>query len=67
MEILWFLIALVLIAIFVSVIWNVFGVGTLFAGMTPTQRLLWALLGLLIILVVLWWFFGRYVPMGFPG
>lgn len=67
MEILWFLIALVLIAIFVSVIWNVFGVGTLFAGMTPTQRLLWALLGLLIIIAVLVWFFRGYMPVGFPG
>ena len=64
-ELIWFLVALVLIAILVSVLWQLFGVGTLFARMTPTQRLLVALLGLLIIIAVLWWFFGRYMPVGF--
>lgn len=65
MDLIWFLIALVLIAIFVSVIWRLFNVGELFANMTRNQQLLVALLGLLIIIGVLWWFFGRYMPMGF--
>lgn len=65
MDLIWFLVALVLIAIFVSVIWQIFNVGELFAGMSRTQRLLVALLGLLIIIAVLWWFLTHYMPAGF--
>jgi hypothetical protein len=64
MNLLVFLIALVLVAILVSILWQLFGVGALFARMTQTQRLLVALLGLLIIIGVLWWFFTRYMPVG---
>ena len=67
MDILWFLIILVLVAIVVSIIWQAFGVSALFAGMTRTQRLLVALLGLLFVIVVLWWFFSRYMPSGLMG
>lgn len=60
-----FLIAFVVLLIVVSIIWQVFNVGALFATLTPTQRLLWALLGLLIIIVVFWWFLTRYPLTGF--
>lgn len=60
MELVWFLGIVVLVAILVSIIWQVFDVGVLFANMTRTQRLLWALLGLLIIIAILWYVF-------FPG
>lgn len=62
MNILYLLIALVLLAILVSILWQIFGVGTLFANMTPMQRLLVALLGLLIIVVVVWLFLTHYMP-----
>lgn len=65
MSLLTFLIILVLVAILISLIYQVFGVSRLFAGMTQTQRLLVALLGLLIIFAVLWIFFTRYMPVGF--
>lgn len=60
-----FLFALVLLAILVSVLWQLFNVGTLFAGENRTQRLLWALLGLLVIAAVVWWVLTRYMPGGF--
>lgn len=63
MDLIWFLILLVIVVIVVSIIWQAFGVSSLFANMTPTQRLLFALLGLLIVIVVLWWFFGSYIPL----
>lgn len=66
MDILWFLVILVLVAILVSILWQLFGVGRLFANMTNTQRLLVALLGLIVIVIVVWWFLSRYMPMGFP-
>lgn len=66
MNLLWFLVALILIAFLVSIIWNVFNVGSLTAGMTRTQRLLVALLGLLVIVIIVWWFFTRFAPMGIP-
>lgn len=60
-----FLIAFVVLLIVVSIIWQVFNVGALFATMNRTQRLLWALLGLLVIVAVFWWFFTRYPLTGF--
>lgn len=64
-SLLWFLIGLVLLAILVSVIWQVFGVGELYGRLTPNQRLLVALLGLLFIIIAIWWFLTNYMP-GFP-
>jgi hypothetical protein len=57
MDLIWFLVAVVLIAIVIGVVWQVFGVSNLFAGMNQTQRLLIALLGLLIIILIIWYFF----------
>ena len=64
MTLLWFLVALILVLIVVSIIWQLFNVGELFARLTPTQRLLVALLGLVLIIAVLLWFFTRYMPVG---
>lgn len=67
MSLIWFLVIVVLVAILVSIIWQVFGVGALFANMTANQRLLVALLGLLLIILAVWWVFTHYVPAGvFP-
>ncbi len=58
------LIVLVVVVIIVSVLWQAFGVGALLASRSPTTRLLVALLGLLIILAVLWWFAQRFGLLG---
>ena len=66
MSLVWFLVIIVLIAILVSIVWQIFGVGALFATMSPTQRLLFALLGLLIIIfIVLYFFTNNFIR--FPG
>lgn len=69
MDLIWFLVIVVLIAILVSIIWQIFGVSALFATMSPTQRLLVALLGLLIIIIIVLYFFSNNIirlPGGSP-
>jgi hypothetical protein len=66
MNLIWFLVVVVVVVILISVVWQAFGVSTLFASMTPTQRLLWALLGLLIIIAIVWYFFFAGHLVTFP-
>lgn len=61
MDLIWFLVAVVLIAILITIVWNIFNVGELFAGMSRTQRLLVALLGLLIIIAIIWYVFSSHL------
>jgi hypothetical protein len=62
-SLIWFLVVVVLVAILVSIIWQLFGVGALFATLSPTQRTLFALLGLLIIIVVILYFFRNVITL----
>lgn len=64
MNLVWFLVALIIVLFVVSFLWSAFGVGELVATMSRTQRLLLALLGLVLIIGLLLWFFNRYMPLG---
>lgn len=63
MGILTFLVVAIVVLIVVSLLAQIFGVGNLFANLTPTQRTLVALLGLVFIVIVLYLFFTRYMPL----
>lgn len=63
MELLWFLVIAVIVIVVIGLIWQAFGVGNLLANASPMQRTLIALVGLLIIIVILFYFFSGYLPL----